>query len=214
MMALIRGGDHRVGVEGGRPASRDRRPAAAGTRPGWGPCSRRACGAGLPPGNPRGPGWLPRRGRLLRAQRVPDHRPAGGQAGQARAAESGPVLGPPGTAAAARAGCGPGHGDGGGGTGRAGPAGRAPAGSGRGGRLREQLVPGDPPRLLFRVVRAATAAAAPVVAGHRGAVLPHLAADPGTVAGRSEQPSRPGRGRLGRSRRVGSADGVAVHPRQ
>ena len=73
--------------------------------------------------------------------------------------------------------------------------------------LRQQLVVHLPPRLLLRQVRPAVAARAPLVAGHRGAVLPGLAA-PG--AGRfpvDPHQAGPDPGHPGRGRRLGAGDG-------
>jgi hypothetical protein len=67
------------------------------------------------------------------------------------------------------------------------------------------------PAAFGRAARCATAAGSPVVARHRGAVLPHLAG--AAVAGRrpAADPARPGGGRADRSGRLGPGHDPAVH---
>ena len=153
-----------------------------------------------PPAPRRAARRLPRRGRVLRPVRLPDHQPAGRRGAAARPDLDQELLHPPGPAAAARA--------------VRAAAGRrrdrrvlaaatgraAPGRPAREPRLRPELVADRPEQLLLRHRRRpATHADPPVVAGRRGAVLPDLAADPHRLRGRPGPPGdhaddRPGAG--------------------
>ena len=135
-------------------------------------------------------------GRVLRAQRLPDHRPADRPVEPARPAGPARVLGPAGPPAAARPGGRARRGDRGHGRDRTGPAGRAAVGAARRRHLLQQLVAGAGAPVLLRAVRAAATAPAPVVTGHRGAVLPGVAAAPDRDPQDLPVPPPPGRARL------------------
>ena len=141
-------------------------------------CRRRARRRALSPERRLGVGRAAGCGRLLRALRVPHHRPAAGRARAGGCDRPGSLLAAPGATPA------PGTlGDAGGGH----PLDRLPrplAGGGRSRRpgrgppLLQQLVVRVPARLVFRELRGALATRPSLVAGGRGAVLPGLAAAP------------------------------------
>ena len=141
---------------------------------------------------------------------LPDHRSARGRVPPAPGDQAGPVLAPAGPAAAARPLRRPvrdrrlGH------PVRPHPAGRPPERPSLVDLLLQQLVVHLPPHLLLRPVRTAVPARAPVVAVHRGAVLPGVAAPgPGRVE-MAPHPADAARAHPGRRRRLGTGDGTAV----
>ena len=160
-----------------------------------------------------GPRRLPRRRRLLRPQRLPDHEPAARRMARRRADRVVGVLGPPGAAAASRAVPRP--------RGRRGVwrgdrgAGRARASAQRRPlcpRLCRQLGPDLLAPVVLRVVRGAVASAAHLVAGDRGAVLPGVAVarrGRAAVAARLDSVTRRGDGRA-----AGGVGGVDDRPLQ
>ncbi len=155
---------------------------------------------------------LPRRRRVLRAQRLPDHvRAARRVATERRRPRAGALLLAPSSPSAPRAA----RDD----RGHVRVRGRVPPGRsvevagwrGRVVRLRHELVPDLPPAVVLLQPRAAADAPASVVAGDRGAVLPAVAAAPGPGAEVLATVARQaGRHHPRRRRRVGAPHGVAV----
>ena len=130
----------------------------------------------LPRGRRLDAGRLPRRRRLLRDQRLPDHLAAARRVPARRPHPARPLLGAAGAAAAAR-GRRPDRGDDGRrGDRRARPHRRPARRRARLARLRRQLALHLRPPVLLRPVPAALALPPPLVALGRGAVLPLLAA--------------------------------------
>src|SRR5215469_9826331 len=116
-----------------------------------------------------------RRGRVLYAQRLPDHRSAAGALDRHWPPASAGLLAPPCPAAAASIVRHAGRGDRLGHRGRPGETRQPPGRGSRCGDVLEQLVPDRGKPVVLRQVRAPGAAGSSVVARRRGAVLPAVA---------------------------------------
>ena len=180
--------------------------AAVRRRPRRCPRDRGRRGAALPRRRVDRARRLPRRRHVLRPLRLPDHLAADHRARGHRPDRPVPVLAP--ARAAAAAGRVPGHRGHRAGGGDL-PARRRRADARRRDRLlllRQQLAPGPGAAVLLRDVPAPVAAAAPVVARRRGAVLPAVAARP-RLLHEQARPHADGAAHARARGRVGDRDG-------